>query len=306
MLWIRSSPIFAGWLAVCALCAAAGAGWVNHLRHSARREVAVLTERQEARARLIQENPAPTAENESAIEDDLAEAEQNLADLMATRQGDPGTWHFAPLPGRPIDAYFEIASFVEQMRALAGSLQVPVKPDEHFSFAAYANEGPDAAHLTEVSRQRQIVQRLLEALFAARPQEFLAVQRERLPVAASRNARPAPTARTTAIDSAVDYFTSDPRLALRAAGAVESRMFRLEFTGQTPALRAFLNSLALSPMPLVVRSVEVEPLNSRAGNSPAAAPPAAAEPPLIAQSYSRFAVVVEFAEPANPPNLPMP
>ena len=77
-------------------------------------------------------------------------------------------------------------------------------------------------------------------------------------------------------------------------GRVESEAFRLEFTGQTAVLRAFLNSLAALPRPVIVRRVEVEPLTAESGAS--TAPVAGAPVPLVAQNLSKFAVVVECVE----------
>jgi hypothetical protein len=74
---------------------------------------------------------------------------------------------------------------------------------------------------------------------------------------------------------------------------VESEVFRLEFSGQTPALRAFLGSLATLPLPVVVRRVEVEPLADEAATA-AVAPDAPV--PLVPQNLSKFAVVVECVE----------
>ena len=79
--------------------------------------------------------------------------------------------------------------------------------------------------------------------------------------------------------------------------------FRLTFTGQTAALRGFMNALAVPEIPLVVRSVEVEPLHTEkpgpatragAGNQDGQSPPA--DRAIVADNESRFIVTVELFE----------
>jgi hypothetical protein len=191
------------------------------------------------------------------------------------------------MPAKPIDAFFELAGFIEQLRTRAGQAQVVLKPDERFGFATHTNEGPAAEQIAAVHRQRLATQYLVETLLEARPLALLAMRRER-PVAGARDSR----------DRAEDFFELERPLSLRLPGQVETGAFRLEFTGQTAALRNFLNSLASYRQPVVVRSVEVEPLAA----IPTAGPVAAGAPvPLVRQSLSKFAVTVEFVLLADNP-----
>ena len=77
---------------------------------------------------------------------------------------------------------------------------------------------------------------------------------------------------------------------------MECDAFRLEFTGQTHSLRTFLNSLAVSKQPFFVRCVEAEPLGLGAPAGSSSSPAGGAPVPLVAQNFSRFAVVVEYLE----------
>jgi hypothetical protein len=160
------------------------------------------------------------------------------------------------------------------------------------------------------------VQYLVEALIEARPQSLLAVQRERPLTAAQRMERnqlsttgalppAAPAARG---GQAEDFLELDPALSLRMPGRVDSDAFRLEFTGQTAALRTFLNTLAAFKLPVIVRSVEVEPVATGAAPvGPAGASgPSGAPVPLVAQNSSRFAVTVEYVLPEPGPVMPTP
>jgi hypothetical protein len=123
-----------------------------------------------------------------------------------------------------------------------------------------------------------------------------------------------------------DYFDLDARLSAQAPGLVEVSGFRLIFTGQTAALRALLNQLASFELPIIVRSVEVEPAagedlvaapadEAASATQPAApavsivlsapvakaAKPVATIAPLVAKSISKFTVTVEYVELAPVP-----
>jgi hypothetical protein len=74
---------------------------------------------------------------------------------------------------------------------------------------------------------------------------------------------------------------------------VATDAFRVEFAGRTQTLRVFINALAASHLPLFVRSVRVEPMPpEQTGASSNAAAPG----PIVAQTSSKFAVVIEFVE----------
>jgi hypothetical protein len=239
-------------------------------------------------------------------------------------------------PAMRTDAFFDLATFVSKSRALAQKQGVLIGPGAaHFGFSLYANEGPETALIDPVFRQRLVANYLVDALLAARPRALLAVQRERPLHADERKARhealavaaadptaapPAPLESSTTLSP--DYFDLDARLSAQAPGLVEVSGFRLIFTGQTAALRALLNQLASFELPIIVRSVEVEPAagedivaapaeDAAAAPSQPAAPavsivlsapvakaakPVATIAPLVAKSISKFTVTVEYVE----------
>jgi hypothetical protein len=189
----------------------------------------------------------------------------------------------------------------------------------------------------------------MEALIEARPRAILAVKRERPLTKAEREARdaalaavaagqPAPEA-PDASEEGPDYFVIDPRDTARVPGYVDATAFRITFTGQTTALRAFLNRLASFELPVLVRQVEVDVATSEeaanqapieeapAPDQPAAAAPAtppsivlsadapaptAPKPappkprvstasPIVTKPLSKFTVTVEHIELVTPP-----
>lgn len=298
--WFKRNPLFGVVVLLLAVVVAVESRLCWRHRQQSQRALTALEQKQRERDRLVQQSPALSAENEQAIACDLANTQKLLVALRFALQGREVAVPVAP-PGKGIDLYFDLAAFGEKTRALAARTQVAAKPDEHFGFASYANEGPPADLLPAVFRQRVACQYLVEALLEARPCSLLAVQRERPPTAAEgvgRNSRPE-GGRSGAGAEAADFFGFDPALSLRVPGLVESDAFRLEFTGQTRALRTFLNTLASYQRPVFVRSVEVEPL--AAGLVPA--DPTA---PLMAQSLSKFTVVVEVIQLVAAPDTASP
>lgn len=304
MEWLKRNSLFGAVLFIAALLAMEGSLWARH-RAQARRALAVLERKAEERDRLARQSPAPTIENERAIARDLADAQKMLAAWWAARREREGGAPVAP-PERVVDFFFDLAAFVEKTRALAAHAGVSMKPDERFGFATHAKEGPAAELVPAVFRQRMVAQQLLEALLGARPQSLLAVQRERPLSAAQRDLRHlSPSDEVPALTGGKpeDFFALDPALSVRVPGQVDSDAFRVEFTGQTPALREFLNSLVRLTPPVIIRSVEVEPL---AGEMPDKMPAASTgtPAPLVARNVSRFAVVVEAIRPADPAGEP--
>lgn len=299
MNWLKRNPRLGSVLLLGGLALAAEAWLWREARQQAARAQAGLAQKKQERDRLERQTPALSPANEKATAQDLDQAAGVLAGLRAALQGRDGKMPAGPPPSKPIDLYFDIATFVERTRALAARAQVRLRPDERFGFAAQANEGPVADLVPAVHRQRQLAQFLVEALLEAHPRDLLSVQRERPLTAAQRNSAgqpdgPGGTAPPDGDGAGSDFFAWDARDSLRLPGRIESDAFRLEFTGQTPALRAWLNSLASAPMPVIVRRVEVERLTTE---PPAAVAAAAGAPvPLVARNFSKFTVVVECAE----------
>ena len=315
MNWLRHNRLLGTGLSLFGILFATQAWLWSRERRLARRELAALERTILERDRLARQTPALSRANEQAIAQDLANTREGLAILRAVLLGraamDPTT---APL-ANSIDLYFELEAFVEKTRAFANQAHVAFRPDERFGFASHANKGPAADLVPAVRRQQLEGQYLIETLIGAQPQAIVAIQREHPLTSAQRIRRnqpsppgvPPPATPAGNNEVATDFFELDGAMSIRVPGLVDSDAFRLVFTGRTPALRAFLNRLATSTLPVIVRSVEVEPLttgNPAAG--PAAPPPpaAGAPVPLVAQNLSRLAVVVEFVVPPATPREP--
>jgi hypothetical protein len=269
-------------VAVLVIMIAAEGVWLCREYQTARRAQAALNQKLQEREWLAAQTPALGEENEEAISADLERARQALADAKAgLRRGETGRW-VEPAPAQTLEAYFNIASFVERSRTAANAAQVVLRPDERFGFAAFAHEGPAVELLPLVHRQLLVGETLTGQLIESHPRALLAMRRE--------TAGPGEAA---AKNQAEDYFVMDRALSVRRLGEVETVAFRVEFSGQTVTLRNFLTALAALPQPFLVRSVEVEPLPvPMAAVSPVADAPAAPAP-MVRQNLSQFAVIVE-------------
>jgi hypothetical protein len=292
---------------------ATAAWFLVHTRQQAQLALASLERKKQERDGLARQSPALSAENEQAIERDLASLHEVLAAWQAAMHAGDLTGPAAPPPGKPIELYFDLAAFVEKTRQLAARAQVGLRPDEHFGFSAYATAGPPADLLPAVYRQRVLGQEVIVALLESHPRALLAVQRERPLAAVQRAGRPPMVpadgrAPATAGDRQQDYFDLDERLSLRLSGRWESEAFRYVFTGQTPVLRAFLNRLAAFGPLAIVRSVEAEPVQADpAPPDPADRLTAAGSPaPLVSRNLTQFSVVVECLQPVVSAEAPLP
>jgi hypothetical protein len=293
MNFLRSHPSFATALGVCGLLTLGGIGCLIERTRTARQALAQLDQKKRELRALAGLTPAPNEDNAAQIERDRAQAAAALAALrMQLRGSGPAAERLrqTPAPGSPSDAYFELADFVERMRAQAAAAGVALAPDERFGFAAYAHAGPEPERIAAVHRQRLIVQTLLEALFAAQPRRLLSVQR-------GRPASSAPAGRDArgpaAGNQSADTFEPDPALTALVPGYVEATAFRLVFDGPTDALRSLLNRLAAFELPLVVRAVEVEPAGAETHDARATTDSAR---PLVPSADSRFTVTVEWID----------
>ncbi len=289
-------------LAVLLAAGAMLAGWsLAGSRRAASGATSLCARREQEWKRLKAYQPPPTPAQARTVEAELARAEGALADAEAQLGCGGGTTAGSDGAGEPpasrTDAFFDLTGFIRAMREHAGRAGVSLRPDEQFGFSAYVHEGPETNLIDAVHRQRRVVAGLLEALFAARPRKLQAVQRTRparSPPGAARAAGPASAAEA-------DLFAMDPGLSAEAPGLVATEGYRLTFEAHTPVLRRFLIALAVSELPLLVRSVAVEPVrNASLGRD---APPNDREPLvlLVRPGWSRFCVTVESLTLVVPP-----
>lgn len=262
--------------------------------------------------------PFPSQENLDAVTAEVARARELLATMQAALKGrgeHAARVQNAALPVGPTEAYFDVANFVEAMRAAATEAEITIPAGTRFGFSSHASTGPEREIIPQVHRQRLVAEYLLKTLFAAAPQELVSLQRNR-PVAPGKTAQVAPTpsrassATRTATGPESDFFDIDSRMTAAVPGFVETTAFKVSFIGYSSALRKFLNEIASFDLPLVVRSVEVESVANKqetsrrptsAANALGAlfgttttAPAADTVKPIVEQVRSRFTVTIEY------------
>lgn len=287
---LRQHPVFFAVLAVLG-AVSLGEVWCLFQRvHAAHQADRQLASKHQEWNRISRIRWAATSANAGSIEDELAQLEAIRARAWETLAG-RGMLRPGATSAGPSDAFFELASFVEQTREQAGRCGIELKPDERFGFAEYAHAGPGEASIAAVLRERLIAGYLLEALFHARPLTFVGLARDR------RN-RPGLPGRNRMPDG--DYFEMQPKLSLQVEGVIEATAFQVTFVGTTGTLRTFLNRLVTAELPLIVRAVEVQPVRGEHQDVSGAGEAQKSAVPLVRSGTSRFVITVEYVERAIP------
>ncbi|MEZ5278204.1 MAG: Amuc_1100 family pilus-like protein [Opitutaceae bacterium] len=271
--------------------------------------------RQRQYRNLLENRVGPTSANARLVAADLEQNSKVLVQMLDTLNvsGSGDLLLFQGVPPSRTDAYFNLATFVERTRQLAATAGVAIDPEERFGFEAYANEGPDADFIEAVFKQRRIAEVILEALFSAKPERLTEVLRDDWERAPDEPGGVRPITRPGA-NKVVRTFVIDSQVTARVPKVVQTYAFRVSFIGQTGALRSFMNQMASSDLPIVVRSVEVmsqaapkdrrtrarrdDPMARIANQASALDLPAlqAARVPIVDQNLSSFSVTLEFLE----------
>jgi hypothetical protein len=223
---LRAHPWFFGTMGLLTVLALAAGAMLGREYLAWQRAGRSLEHKQHELAKLETLASAPSAlELESA----RTALEQARSELLGVRADEVAA---GTVPAGRIEAYADLNSFVGRTRARAAHAGVAVAAEERFGFEQYAREGPPLDRVPEVWRQRVMVEQLLEALWAVRPQVLAGVWCEAVA----------------------------PDRSLQVPGLVEASGVRLAFVGRTACLRRYLARLAEMAPPVVVREVRVEPM----------------------------------------------
>jgi hypothetical protein len=344
----KSYPVFFSLIAAFGL-ASLGSAWCIYDRsQEAQKSLKVLVKKRAELAALVAIHPGPSASNQEAIKKALADSEVALGRMRAELKGLGSTatelaksketyiqvaelkagernklLSAAKLPADPTSMFFNIATFVEKTREKFQTAKIKINPDERFGFASYANAGPARELIPQIYIQREVADYLLGAMIEANPRELISLQREHPSVkedasAAHKSGENQRAGRASnSGNTNIDLFEIDPRITSRVPGFVDATAFRLTFIGETAALRTLLNKLATFELPLVVRSVEVDPLptaptnkNTNQANTLSSifetTADAPVEPPkqmpLVEKVLSKFTVTVELIDLVETPS----
>lgn len=264
---------------------------------------------------LLYADPAPTAENLQAAQQNAEELSAKLRSIREDLQrgsrltiSNDGTRVMSGLQ-KYISTYRRQVAAHKNADDEPAPIEVP--DDFAFGFKTYLTEtevSDDPAVVPQLDKQRQVLSYILNQLIASDPAGIQVVEREILG------------------DAKDAGFQINPAISARVPGAIETLAFRVTFTGYTPALRKFLNNLAQFDLPIVVRSVDVDrpaaataqTKKSKASSiddifgvfggssstetAAAEAAPKANQTPVISETESSFTVTLEFIEIILPSN----
>lgn len=296
---IREYPIFSGVLALILLWA--GASIWAYL--DARSELLVLKREYETkRLRYVdyaRRTPAPTAANLALANERYARWFAVYESLMTglNALGYDKAAFFGTTPEGRTEAFYEIAQFVERMRGLAHKNGVVLDENERFGFSAYENIGPDRPDIPLVHSQARVVEAALAQLFDSGIDRLLDVRRSsrRSGDGAAAVRAGKPLARGLA--DAADWFELDAEASLETEGVFAAQGVRLLFSGQSSALRSFLNRISNSGLPFAIRGIEVDVLNEQGRYSLAERLESqSSQVPIIVENRSVFTVTLEFLD----------
>lgn len=267
---------------------------------------------------LLASEPAPTAENRNASQQNIDELLARLGAIRADLQR--GTR--LKISEDSVGVMAAIQQYISEFQRMASDHKgndgqpKPIKtpPEFGFGFEQYLKEARpyDDVNLTRLlDKQRQILSFLLIQLINANPDTIDAVEREVRELRSERN-KPR------------GDLQISPAISAQVPGAIDTLAFRLTFTGYTDVLRSFINSLSAFELPIVVRSVEVTRPSGRetvavnptergglealfGGLGMDAQPQETvteAQKPIISENISKFIVTVEFIEVVLPAAAP--
>ena len=303
MTWLKRNPLF--YLMLGMLLAIALLG-MFHTSMDSDRLAELKFEYEEKNKQLslfMQRSPAPTKANLAILDRNLEQMKKEFEISQSTLNlstYDRDLFFGKPPPDSNA-AFFMIAKFVEDSRLLAQSADIRFEEGYRFGFSSYENVGPASEALAIVHKQAKIMEALLQALADAGISELVTVERENPATLGPEDNRSS---------GGADFFRMPGKSLIRSTEAFDSLAFRLEFKGQSHAMRSFVNRVNGSSLPFTISQIEVQ-LESESGNldkrsglleNPFFASDqdvednSALQVPIISENESRFVVIVEFIE----------
>lgn len=290
---------------------------------------------------------ALTQVNVEKIQSAVADERGLMQSVISGLGGKGGTLSNQGMPANGRDMLFNLQGFVDELRREAQKEadivnpqtgltetkpQVDLSGNLYFGFGYYMGENvppPADASVPALFQQRQLIEYLVRSLYASRPKNqpltLVSVERESVTaekIVTKEDDSSSRRSRRGDKSGSSEIFEMNPLISARVDGAITAVAFRLKFIGYTDVLRNFLSTLGKFELPLVVRSVEVQPANKSVASQrkPQAKPagfdalfgpatPAAGAPgakpfvpkaPVISENLSEFTVVVEYISITDP------
>jgi hypothetical protein len=317
MPWLKKNLLFTIVMVVLAIVLAVELFFVLGRRQVAQRAESEFQGKVEEYRRLLQK-PVLPHENNIALTQAEIDRQREELQLYHTLLRGESEFHqqFARHPRTRSDAFFDIASFVDEYRQRANAANVAVPENEYFGFGAYSTAGPDERQIPAVYKQRLIVAHILDVLFEAQPETLVAIQR---PGGEGAAAAPADASGRRGAagepqQAPAGAFRLDSQFSAAVPNVADALPFQVVFTGRSGTLRRFLNDLSTFDIPLLVRTVEVTPASEtpdqgQTGGARRRTPAREARTegteenaqrpdvvPIVRDNLSRFTVALEFVD----------
>lgn len=309
MTFFRRYPFFCTLLFLFFGACVTGLWFLSHLGGELSQLKAAFHTKASQYDRYVAARPSPTLSNLEAIEanyDNLYGIYEKSLAILKLNTLDRVSF-FGETPVSRADWSFEIHRYKENARysALSNSIELPIVSE--FGFESFSG-APPADQMEEIHHQIVVMSSLLDTLFDSGINSFRTIQRGVKP---SQKGVSIPSRRpVSGLYTEGDFFMVEPGQSIAVPGTLDSYVFRLVFSGQSFALRSFLNRIANSPLPIVVRGVEAD-LSSESGDkkdletiagNPLSNPGLGGRQgsdsavPIISDNTSLFAVTLEFLE----------
>ncbi len=193
----------------------------------------------------------------SFLEKDLTRASKDIFIPLTAREG--------------YQLVEQLRGFVNSWRKEARKLDIRVDEKMDFGFKKYVApnaEAPRDEAIADLWKQACVLNYINKKLFACKsaesPMGIFAVQREILPsegVSVAKKRQRFTRARRAADETLGDNFKIEDAITARKAGSLDTLAYKFVFAGHTDVLRRFLNQLKDFDAMLVVRSIEVKPVD---------------------------------------------
>lgn len=262
------------------------------------------------------QTPAPSQDNLDAATKNVMELKAELADVDHTLQDTP--LKIDDIPTKDFDLLSKITSYQDKLNQMAKDKNVLLPTGDYttytFGMSLYLGRGvtaPPPEKFAAVFKQVKVLEYILshlmeDAKLPDQKMKITAIQREDVTAVVGVNGA---TVAPTDTGTTSDFFSIPPTITARVPGAINTLAFRIQFVAYSDSLRILLNDLAKFELPLVVRSIDVQPAESdkalngvvSARAAAAAAADTSTRKPVITDNFSQFTIVVEYIELPAPP-----
>jgi len=310
--FFKRYPLLATILTLCVVAFAAETFFMFRERTQDKATLATLDKSQVQLAKVLASEVAPTDANKVAAQSNL-DALDKRYDEIINALSHTGTSIPAAPSGIP-ELQVQINQYVNAMKDLCKTKKV-LLPSPDFTFGMGQYYGPTAKtpatdKVPVVFRQLYSLRYILENLI-----KYKGDEQKMMLVSVDREDVTATGANSATQTAAKETFTVPPLVSVRGP-KIDTLAFRIVFIGLTADTRSLLNILAQFQLPLLVRSIDVEPAKpelmaqaeSLAHPGGALSPVSSANTtiagrePVIKDNLSQFTVIIEYftVQAANP------